>query len=203
MIDAVLLDLGNVLVFHDNALLFRRIGERAGLPGAEVARRFTDDLWRALNTGALDEAGIRDEMNRALGTRLDRVEFFDLFNSHFTVHDEVLPLVERLLGRVKLGLLSNTNAVHARWVRARLPLLQRFDAVLLSNEEGLAKPDPAFYRRGLERLGTQPARTLFFDDVPEYVAAARALGIRAEVFTTAAGFARSLAESELQARGGG
>ncbi|HET9754063.1 MAG TPA: HAD family phosphatase [Myxococcales bacterium] len=198
MIDAVLLDLGNVLVFHDNALLFRRIGERAALPEAEVGRRLTGDLWTAINTGALDEEGIRHEMNQALGTRLDAADFFQLFNSHFTVHEEVLPLVERLLGRVKVALLSNTNAVHARWVRARLPLLERFDAVLLSNQEGLVKPDPAFYRRALDRLGTRPARTVFFDDVPEYVAAARALGIRAEVFTTAGAFARALAESGLE-----
>ena len=35
-VKAVLLDLGNVLVFHDNALLFARLGARAGLSGPEV-----------------------------------------------------------------------------------------------------------------------------------------------------------------------
>jgi HAD superfamily hydrolase (TIGR01509 family) len=201
VIDTVLLDLGNVLVFHDNPLLFRRLGERAGVVEEEVARRISGELSAAMNTGALDEEGIRAEVSRALGTRLAAEEFFELFNSHFTVHHEVIPIVEDLLGRVRLGLLSNTNAVHARWVRARLPLLERFDAVLLSNEEGVAKPDPAFYRRALDRLGTQPSRTLFFDDVPEYVAAARALGIRAEVFTTAEAFSRALAQSDLPSRG--
>jgi hypothetical protein len=34
--EGIILDLGNVLVFHDNALLFRKLGERAGLEGAEV-----------------------------------------------------------------------------------------------------------------------------------------------------------------------
>ena len=45
MIDALLLDLGNVLVFHDNALLFRKLGERAGLEGPEVERRLTGPAW--------------------------------------------------------------------------------------------------------------------------------------------------------------
>jgi FMN phosphatase YigB (HAD superfamily) len=193
VIDAVLLDLGNVLIFHDNALLFRRLAEKAGLDAAEVARRFSEELWPPLITGRADEERIRAEVNRSLGTRLDVDEFFAIFNSHFSVHDAVLPLVSRLCGKVKLGLLSNTNAVHARWVRSRLPLLERFDAVLFSHEVGLAKPDPAFYRAALARLATDPSRTVFFDDIPEFVEAARRLGMRAEVFTTAPAFAQALA----------
>jgi HAD superfamily hydrolase (TIGR01509 family) len=194
VIDCVLLDLGNVLVFHDNRLLFRRLGERAGMSEEEVARRISDELRGSMNTGALDEEGIRAEVNRVLGTQLASEEFFELFNSHFTVHDEVLPLVAGLAGRVRLGLLSNTNAVHARWIRARLPMLEAFDAVLLSNEVRAAKPDPRFYRRALDELRAQPSRTLFFDDVEAYVEAARALGIRAEVFTTAPAFAKVLSD---------
>jgi FMN phosphatase YigB (HAD superfamily) len=118
VIDTVLLDLGNVLVFHDNRLLFRRLGAHAGIGEEEVQSRIPQELWVAMNTGALDEEGIRAEVNRALGTRLGPEEFFEVFNSHFTVHDEVLPLVAGLLGRVRLGLLSNTNAIHARWASA-------------------------------------------------------------------------------------
>jgi glucose-1-phosphatase len=197
VIDAVLLDLGNVLVFHDNALLFRRFAERAGLDEHEVARRFEQDLWPPLMIGLRDEDGIRNDVNRVLGTRFDAAEFFALFNSHFTAHDAVMPLVEKLAGRVKLGLLSNTNAMHVRWCRERLPILARFDALVMSCEVGLAKPDPAIYRTALGRLSTAPERTVFFDDVPEYVQAARSLGMRAEVFTTATEFARSLAAMGL------
>lgn len=184
-IDAVLLDLGNVLVLHDDARLFRALGKRAGLTAAEVARRMLSGVWASINVGGPDEARVRAAVNAALGTTFEAGEFFELFNSHFTVHEAVLPLVERLIGRVRLGLLSNTNPVHARWVRARLPVLRRFDAVVLSFEEGVAKPDPRIYRAALERLGTSPDRTLFFDDIAAYVDAARALGMQAEVFTAA------------------
>jgi len=197
VIDAVLLDLGNVLVFHDNALLFRRFGERAGLDEHEVARRF-EELRPPLLVGLRDEEGIRAEVNRVLGIRLDAAEFFTVFNSHFTPHEAVMPLVEALAGHVKLGLLSNTNPVHARWCRANLPILARFDALILSNEVGLAKPDPAIYRVALARLDTTPERTVFFDDIPAYVEAARSLGMRAQVFTTANAFAQSLSALGLR-----
>ena len=61
-VDAVILDLGNVLVFHDNALLIRRIAARAG-GGEEAEQRLAEalsgPLSEAINRGALDAEGIR------------------------------------------------------------------------------------------------------------------------------------------------
>lgn len=192
MIDTVLLDLGNVLLFHDNELLRRRIGEWCGIPPHEVDRCLGPDFWADLNVGRLRGEALRERACMALGVALSAADFHALFNCHFTVHEAVLPLVEGLLGRVKVGLLSNTNSEHAAWFLPRLPLLRRFDAVLLSHEVGHAKPDPAFYLEGLRRLRAAPETTAFFDDIPAYVEAARALGIRAEQFTDAATFGRQL-----------
>jgi putative hydrolase of the HAD superfamily len=187
---AVILDLGNVLVFHDNALLFRRLGARAGgLSGPDVERRLmAGTLWTDANRGHLEREGIRREVCRALGANIPMDEFAPLFSSHFTLHDAVLPRVEGLVGRVPLLLLSNTNWLHVDHFRPRLPLLERFDHVLLSCAEGLVKPEPAFYEAALARAGCAPAEAAFFDDVPEYVDAASALGLRAHLFTTAAAF---------------
>lgn len=184
----VILDLGNVLVFHDNALLFHRLGQRAGLPAQEVTQRLTGAGWTAANRGLLDAEGIRKDVCRALGLDLPMEEFAPLWSSHFTVHEAVLPRVEGLVGRVKLVLLSNTNALHVAYVRPRLPVLQRFDAVLMSCEVGHVKPEPAFYRLALERAGCAPHEAAFFDDLPEFVEAANALGIRGHLFTDAPTF---------------
>jgi FMN phosphatase YigB (HAD superfamily) len=191
-IRAVLLDLGNVLVFHDNALLMRRLGERAGKSGEALAAALPADTWDRLNRGLLTGEGLRAELAR-LGVPLAEAAFRELWSSHFTLHTEVFPVVERLIGRVKLVLVSNTNALHMEWVRARVPLLDRFDALVLSHELGRAKPDPDIYREALRRADVAPAEACFFDDIPEYVEAARALGIRAELFSTAGEFARQLA----------
>ncbi|XXF78983.1 HAD family phosphatase [Myxococcaceae bacterium GXIMD 01537] len=193
---AVILDLGNVLVFHDNALLFRRLGQRAGLPGEEVARRLTGAGWTAANRGLLDAEGIRRDVCGALGVDIPMEGFAALWSSHFTLHDAVLPRVEGLEGRVKRVLLSNTNALHVAWLRPRLPLLTRFDAVLLSCETGLVKPEAAFYKRALEAAGCAPHEAAFFDDLPEFVEAANALGIRGHLFTDAPTF-----DAQLKALG--
>jgi putative hydrolase of the HAD superfamily len=192
----IILDLGNVLVFHDNALLFRRLGLRAGLTGEEVGQRLTGAGWTAANKGLLDAEGIRADVCRALGVDIPMAEFAPLWSSHFTMHEAVLPRVEGLVGRVTLVLLSNTNALHVAWLRPHLPLLERFSHVLMSCEVGLVKPDPAFFQLALQRAGCAPQEAAFFDDLPEFVEAARALGIQGQLFTDAPTF-----DAQLKALG--
>jgi glucose-1-phosphatase len=192
-ISTVIFDLGNVLVFHDNAYLFRRLGGPAGLEGEEVERRLAErGLFEAVNRGRLDAAGIHREVCRALALDVDMDEFAALWSCHFTVNEPILPLVEQLVGRVTLVLLSNTNALHTACLRPRLPVLERFDHLLFSNEVGLVKPERQFFETALTRAGAEPEQTAFFDDFPEFVDAARALGIHGYVFRNTGEFAGHL-----------
>ncbi|WNG33503.1 HAD family phosphatase [Archangium minus] len=193
---AVILDLGNVLVFHDNGLLFRKLGARAGLSPTETESRLLATSWTPANRGLLGAEGLRREICRSLGVDLPMDEFNALWNCHFTVHEAVLPRVEGLVGRVKLVLLSNTNVLHAAYLRPLLPVLERFDSLVLSCEVGHVKPEPAIYKEALARAGCAPEEAAFFDDVNEYVQAANALGMRGHLFTTAQSF-----DAQLKALG--
>jgi FMN phosphatase YigB (HAD superfamily) len=191
-VDAVVLDLGNVLVFHDDAVLIDRLAALGTRSSAEV-RASLAPLWDPCNRGRLAGADLRAAVGEAAGADIAEATFHDLWSCHFRFHREVFPLVEGLLGRVKVLLLSNTNATHLTWIRPQLPLLERFDGLVLSYELGMAKPDPAIFAEALRRAGTAPARTAFFDDVEAYARAAQAAGIRGHVFTDAPTFARQLA----------
>lgn len=195
-VDAVLLDLGNVLAFHDNALLIRRLAARggSGLEGeSRLAQALSGTLADAINRGELQGEDIRREVCRLAGSDIPYGEFFQLWSSHFTPHEAIFPRVEALSRAVPLVLLSNTNALHWEFLRERIPPLQRFHGFVLSHEVHAVKPEPAIYRRAAEAAGVSPERAAFFDDVPEYVAAARALGFRGHVFTDAARFEEQLA----------
>ena len=84
------------------------------------------------------------------------------------MNESMFPVVSALSTRVKLLLLSNTNAVHVEWLLPRLPVLAKFDRLLLSNELGCVKPEPAIYRAALDAAGTAPDETAFFDDIPAF-----------------------------------
>ncbi len=99
----------------------------------------------------------------------------------------VLGLVDALHATgLETGILSNTNDAH--WRRqllgdaasARFPALQRVRHPHASHLLGVRKPSPEIYARMAARTGHAPGRTLFFDDLPDNVAAARAAGWRAE-----------------------
>jgi 2-haloacid dehalogenase len=70
--------------------------------------------------------------------------------------------------------------------RERYPFLRWFDGTVVSGFEGVAKPDPRVYELLLERFGLNAASTLFIDDSPKNVAAARGVGMQALEFESPA-----------------
>ena len=52
-----------------------------------------------------------------------------------------------------------------------------FEVIVESSVEGVRKPDPAIYRIACARLGVEPARTVFLDDLGINLKPARAMGM--------------------------
>jgi 2-haloacid dehalogenase len=71
-----------------------------------------------------------------------------------------------------------------------------FDGYFISGLEGVIKPDSEYFERALERFNLHPDEVLFIDDRADNVAAARALGMPAVVFTSPEAL-----RAELVARG--
>jgi glucose-1-phosphatase len=197
-IEVVFLDLGNVLAFHDDDVLCRRLSQYGDVP-PEVIRERLLALWDPLNRGILAGEELRRAVSQASGatTVMDAETFFEVWTCYFRIHQEVLPMVEALLGRVQLALISNTNEIQWQFLRPQLPVLERFSAHVLSYELGLAKPNPEIFRTALRRVGRPPEACAFFDDVPAFVEAACGLGIQGQLFTTAANFRVQLARLGL------
>jgi putative hydrolase of the HAD superfamily len=120
-------------------------------------------------------------------------EFAAIWNGIFRPNDSVFPVIEALSGRVPLFVLSNTNAMHMAYIRPRLPILERFEAVLTSHELGLVKPDAAIYRAALARAGAAPQEAAFFDDQLGHVEGARRAGLHGFVFSDVERFVEDLA----------
>ena len=94
-------------------------------------------------------------------------------------HDEVWTLAARFRAAGgRTALLSNSGPEVMARVRADHPLEARFDAVVISCEVGLAKPDPRIFRLCLERLGLPADAALFVDDRADNVEAAAGVGLQ-------------------------
>jgi putative hydrolase of the HAD superfamily len=81
---------------------------------------------------------------------------------------------------LKLGLVTNGSVRMQSSKLACLALSPLFDTILISDAEGIAKPDRQIFRRALERLNVNAAQAVFVGDHPEIdVAGARAASMRA------------------------
>ena len=80
------------------------------------------------------------------------------------LHSGILPMLEGLKARgMKIGLITNCFSEEAKLIRES-ELFPYFDAPCLSWEIGVRKPDPAIYRRCLERLGVPAEHCLYVGD---------------------------------------
>lgn len=192
MIDALILDLGNVLVFHDNDMLFEAMARAFRTSREDLRARLEGGLWNRVNRGLLPGDSLRQELVARLGQSMTPDEWFALWNCHFRINHEMVRVVERLVGRTRLVLLSNTHDQHIAFLRPRLPVLEQFDALVLSYEVGAIKPEPAIYHRAIEAARVPPNRAAFFDDVQRYADAASEVGLHGRLFTSVPRFLADL-----------
>lgn len=192
-IQALILDLGNVLAFHDNAKLFAELARAFRTDPEELKARLDGGLWDRVNRGHLPGDALRQELVARLGHEVSPGDWFDLWNCHFTVNAAMVAHVESLVGRLPLLLLSNTHDQHVAYLRPRLPVLERFERLVLSYEEGLVKPERGLYERAIAATRVPPWRAAFFDDVERYATAATEVGLHGRVFQSASEFPAQLA----------
>jgi HAD superfamily hydrolase (TIGR01509 family) len=88
-----------------------------------------------------------------------------------------IELVERLRGRIPLGLASNSPRFLVNAALTSAKLTDAFDAVVTSDDVANHKPAPDIYLLVCERLGVAPADALALEDTASGIAAAKAAGL--------------------------
>lgn len=86
-------------------------------------------------------------------------------------------LVERLRGRARLGLASNSPRHLVDTALSTAAIADAFDAIVTSDDVEHPKPAPDLYLLACERLGVAPGDALALEDSASGVAAAKAAGL--------------------------
>lgn len=188
MIKTVVFDIGGVLVDWNPRYFYSTICDDEQEIEHFLANVCTNEWNHTLDLGRPWKEA-KAELVAKFPEKEDWIEYYrtrwlDMFEG--PIHESVDILMELKRMGVPLYALSNWGSQEAfNLVKKEFfPFFGLFDGVILSGEEKIAKPDPMIYQLLLNRFDLNPRETLFIDDKPENVQAARNLGIEAIQFTT-------------------
>lgn len=198
-IEAVVFDIGNVLVRWERDLPFRRL-----IPDA-AARAYFMDTVIPLHWHAEHDAGHGAE-DMIAERSAQFPDHAPLIRAWLSTFNETIPgpvpgseaIVEELTAHgVPLYAITNFGSDTWAGFAPGWPLAAQFIDIVVSGDEQLAKPDPAIYALAQARFGRAPGSMLFIDDSPVNVESARACGWHAHHFVGAAGLRDELMERGL------
>ena len=184
-ITTVVFDLGGVLIDWDPRYLYRK------LMAEEEIEPFLAEVGFFAWNHAQDAGGPWHDAVEALATKHPhRRELIAAFPERFPETlggpiEETVALLDELhrAGTTKLLALTNWSSETFPVARATFGFLESFEGIVVSGDEGVAKPDAVLFRTLIDRYALVPNETVFIDDSAANVEAAAQLGLVALHFT--------------------
>ena len=192
-------DLGNVLVFFCYKKMIGQIAEVSGLSTPEVQELLLHKkMQEDYESGRIGAEHLYTQFARLGKRSFSLLEFFNAASDIFTPNEEIFPIVRSLKKQgIRLVLLSNTNECHFNRVYSHYPILREFDEMILSFQAGACKPNPLIFHKALAVAGCPKSECFYTDDIPEFIASARKVGLDSEVYSSVGELKRHLAERQI------
>jgi 2-haloacid dehalogenase len=184
-VDAVVFDLGGVLIDWNPRHLYRKLFEDEARM-EQFLTEICSPVWNvSLDAGRSFDDGIAELLPRhpeeAHLIRAWKDRWEEMLAG--PIHGTVAILEELHAAGVALHALTNWSAETFPIGRRHYPFLDRFRTILVSGQERIVKPDPRIFHLLIERTGVVPQRTVFIDDSQKNADAAAGLGFKAIRFT--------------------
>ncbi len=186
MIRNIVFDLGGVVFKIDKNQAIGRFNEAGFADAAQYLDAFAQvGIFGQLESGAITAEQFRHELSLLAGKEMTIEDCARGWQGYFAELpqrnlDKLLELRRR---GYRVSLLSNTNPFMMQWVRSDEfdghghGIEYYFDALYLSYEMRVMKPDRRIFEMMLQGEHAQPDETVFIDDSAHNVAAAATLGI--------------------------
>jgi FMN phosphatase YigB (HAD superfamily) len=202
--DALLFDLGGVVLDIDLGRVFARWAEITSSDVALLQKRFApDDTFLRHETGQVADDAFFERLRTLLGVAISDAELLDGWNAIFIGEmPGIAGVLATAAARLPLYAFSNTNRPHQLYFSKRFAdALSHFRQIFTSSDIGLRKPDAEAFQFVIDAIGVPAGRILFFDDSLANVEGARACGLQAVHVTSrstvSGALARMIEDEEL------
>ena len=186
MIKNIVFDLGGVIFKIDKRQAIRRFNEVGFSDAASYLDAFTQvGIFGDLESGKISAEQFRCQLSELAGKQLS------LEDCAYGWQGYAVELPQRNLDKLielrqrgfRVSLLSNTNPFMMQWARSSAfdgrghGLDHYFDALYLSYEMGIMKPERRIFEMMLQGEKAKPDETVFIDDSPHNIEVAASLGL--------------------------
>ncbi len=186
MIKNLVFDLGGVIFRIDKNQAIKRFNEVGFDDAAAYLDSFTQvGIFGDLESGRIDAEQFRCQLSELAGKQLTLDDCAHGWQGYMAELPQrnLDKLIELRQRGFRLSLLSNTNPFMMQWARSDAfdgrghGLDYYFDALYLSYEMGVMKPDSRIFEMMLQSEKAEPQETVFIDDSAHNTQAAAAMGI--------------------------
>jgi FMN phosphatase YigB (HAD superfamily) len=174
--EAIVFDLGKVLVDFDYGLAAQRLAERSDMDALQVRELIEGSpAHRLFEAGHMDRGRFFETVARATGFTGTLDDFSGAFADIFTPIEAMIDLHQRFnaLG-YPTYIFSNTNEIAVAHIRLHFPFFSHFTAYIYSFEHHSMKPDASLYEVVEAVSGCSGQDILYLDDRPENAASGAA-----------------------------
>lgn len=177
-IEALVFDIGNVLVPFDWQIFHRRLRKDCPNLPPEAEKEFRELMIR-IEIGEMTGEAFTEQAVRAIGFPGDHRTFVSIWNGIFTSNISMERTILALKERFPLFLLSNTSELHLAHLMQHWGVFQHFRDGVYSFRAKCAKPNRRIFEIAIKQFGLRPGNTVYIDDLPANVDSALKLGFKA------------------------
>ncbi len=193
-IDTIIFDFGGVLInidYHRTIDAFQALGLE------DFEERYSQasqsSLFNDFETGKISTQRFVNELLPFLPAGTSPNQVVKAWNAMILdVPTATVDLLQKLQGKYRLFLLSNTNEIHIpkalnEWNKmTSVNFYDCFEHVYLSHEVGMRKPNAEIFQFVCDEQSIRPENTLFIDDSAQHLVGAQKVGLNTHHLTNQA-----------------
>ena len=176
----VIFDLGDVLLTWS-------ANTSTKIPAKMMRDILSSPTWAEYERGSIEKGTCYNQVAKDLSIAASEVtEAFSQARDSLRPNDTMVSFIHdiksKTRGAIKIFAMSNMSKEDFASISNKTIDWSIFDRIFISGHAGMRKPDLVFYRYVLQKIKLSPEETVFIDDKPENILAARSLGIPSVVF---------------------
>ena len=127
---------------------------------ADIGEMTSLEVWEAL--------GFKGDLEKIEKEYLDTIELTDGF----------IDFVEKARNKYKLAIISNDSSRWSKYLREKFDINKYFDAISISGDLKIKKPDERIFLLTIEKLGLKAEDCIYIDDRRSNLTAAKKVGMK-------------------------